>query len=160
MKHILLLLIICCCATFATAQTLTPQVISSAGTTFVNGSTTLDYTVGEPVTATLDNGSNQLSQGFHQNDLLITTITNSPSSSGIAVFPNPSVDVVNIQFAKPTDNNKFELYSADGKLLKTEACKAQTISQLDMNAFGCGTYFLKIFTDNKEQTSFKIIKSK
>ena len=74
MKKIFITVLICSCEMFAQAQTLTPTVISTAGTSFVNGGNVLDWTLGEPATFTLDNGTNSMTQGFHQNDLLITEV--------------------------------------------------------------------------------------
>lgn len=72
MKKITLLLV-CTLSTFAffnaSAQSLTPQVVASGGAYATGGGYSLAYTVGEPVTATLTNGGNILTQGFHQPDL-------------------------------------------------------------------------------------------
>ena len=48
------------------AQSLTPQVIASGGSSYASGGYTLDFTVGEPLTATFSGGSNIVTQGFHQ----------------------------------------------------------------------------------------------
>ena len=137
------------------AQTLTPQVLSTAGTSFVNGTNVLDWTLGEPATFTLNNGTNLLTQGFHQNDLLITEIDNTENNFGITVFPNPTADFVQIQFDKATDNNVIELFSVEGKLLLSETKNATTISQINMSNYANGTYLLKI---NKNKT-YQIIKN-
>ncbi|WP_298421796.1 hemagglutinin protein [uncultured Kordia sp.] len=48
------------------AQTIERQVIGSSGATISNGSTTVDFTVGEVVTTTITDGTTTLSQGFLQ----------------------------------------------------------------------------------------------
>ena len=50
------------------AQSLSPTVIASAGGTGTAGGVTLSWTVGETAVQTLDNGTNILTQGFHQAD--------------------------------------------------------------------------------------------
>ncbi len=160
MKQILFLSAFCITVSYAGAQTLTPEVISTAGTSFVNGSNVLDWTLGEPVTATLNNGSNQMSQGFHQNDMLITAIDSPENSTGITVFPNPTADIVNIEFAKSTDNNTIELFSAEGKLVLSQSTGSNTAWQLNMNAFANGVYLLKIKNKTSKGNSFQIIKNK
>ncbi|MCB0792095.1 MAG: hemagglutinin protein [Flavobacteriales bacterium] len=50
------------------AQSLSPTVIAAAGGSGTTGGVTLDWTVGEVAVATLDNGTNILTQGFHQAD--------------------------------------------------------------------------------------------
>ena len=155
MKKILFVIIICSGEMFVQAQTLTPQVLSTAGTSFVNGTNVLDWTLGEPATFTLNNGTNLLTQGFHQNDLLITQVENLDNSFGVTVFPNPTADFVQIQFDKATDNNLIELFSVEGKLLLSETKNATTISQIDISKYANGTYLLKI---NKSKT-YQIIKN-
>jgi hypothetical protein len=54
---------------FSTAlfsQQLTPTVIASAGASFQSSEFSLDYTLGETFITTLSNGTNTLTQGFHQ----------------------------------------------------------------------------------------------
>ena len=149
------LFLFCLALTELKAQTLTPTVLSTAGTSFVNGTNVLDWTLGEPATNTLDNGTNLLTQGFHQNDLLITQVENSDNSFGVTVFPNPTANFVQIQFDKATNNNVIELFSVEGKLLLSETKNATTISQINMSNYANGTYLLKI---NKNKT-YQIIKN-
>ena len=146
MKRLITLLaaVLITATVFVQAQTLTPQVLSTAGTSFVNGTNVLDWTLGEPATFTLDNGTNLLTQGFHQNDLLITQVENLDNSFGVTVFPNPTADFVQIQFDKATDNNVIELFSVEGKLLLSETKNATNISQINMSNYANGTYLLKI----------------
>lgn len=54
------------------AQSLERQVIGSSGTSFSNATAQLDFTVGELAVSTLSNGSNDLTQGFHQTNLQVT----------------------------------------------------------------------------------------
>ncbi len=61
---------------FATtqAQSIERQVIGSAGSTITNGSTTLEFTVGEVAVTTITNGTTTLTQGFHQGDRMIVVL--------------------------------------------------------------------------------------
>ncbi|MBZ0207360.1 MAG: hypothetical protein K8H89_13645, partial [Flavobacteriales bacterium] len=52
------------------AQSISPSVIGSAGSSGTVGGTTVSWTVGETAVTTLDNGSNILTQGFHQPEAL------------------------------------------------------------------------------------------
>ena len=140
---------------FVNAQTLTPTVLSTAGTSFVNGGNVLDWTLGEPATFTLDNGTNSMTQGFHQNDLLITEVENLDNSFGVTVFPNPTADLVQIQFEKATDNKGIELFSVEGKLIFEEIKNGSAVSQINMSTYANGTYLLKV---NKSKT-YRVIKN-
>lgn len=53
------------------AQSLERQVIGSSGTSFSNASAQIDFTVGELVVTTITDGTNELTQGFHQTNLSV-----------------------------------------------------------------------------------------
>ena len=48
------------------AQQISPSVTATSGNTLQNGSVALDFTIGEPVTNSYQNGPVLLTQGFHQ----------------------------------------------------------------------------------------------
>ncbi|MFC2176342.1 hypothetical protein ACFLR1_05175, partial [Bacteroidota bacterium] len=51
------------------SQSISPEVIASAGGHFDNGTTQLSWTLGEVAIDTYDNGTNIITQGFHQTQL-------------------------------------------------------------------------------------------
>jgi hypothetical protein len=150
MKKLLLLFCVFVVSNYATAQTLSPEVISTSGTSMSNGTTTLDWTLGEPATATLDNSSNMLSQGFHQPSIVVTAIADAATLNEVKVFPNPTIDVVQIQFITNQKNTLVELYSVDGKLLEKQSVNSQT-AEMNMSAYPAGTYFLRINNSDTHQ---------
>jgi hypothetical protein len=154
MKKILLLFCALVAFNYATAQTLSPEVITTSGTSMSNGTTTLDWTLGEPATATLDNSTNLLSQGFHQPSIVVTTIADAATLNDVKVFPNPTIDVVQIQFTSTQKNTLVEVYSVDGKLLEKHLVNSQAL-EINMSTYPAGTYLLKI---NKSETH-KLLKS-
>ncbi|MEM1358204.1 MAG: T9SS type A sorting domain-containing protein [Bacteroidota bacterium] len=66
-----LALVLSTCA--LSAQSLTPEVVASAGETFSNGSLTLEWTLGEIMTETYT-GDIILTQGFHQPDVELAAL--------------------------------------------------------------------------------------
>jgi hypothetical protein len=150
MKKILLLFCVLVVSSYATAQTLSPEVISTSGTSMSNGTTTLDWTLGEPATATLDNSSNMLSQGFHQPSIVVTAIADAATLNEVKVFPNPTIDVVQIQFTTNQKNTLVELYSVEGKLLEKHSVNSQTV-EMNMSTYPAGTYFLRINNSDTHQ---------
>ncbi|MDO9187461.1 MAG: T9SS type A sorting domain-containing protein [Bacteroidia bacterium] len=160
MKRILFSLILFCAISCSIAQSLSPQVISSSGTSFTNGSNQLDWTLGELSTSSLTSGSNSLSQGFHQTNLNITSIDNFDDTFGLTIFPNPSIDLLQIQFEKAAENNLIELYSTEGKLLLTQESNYATLCQIDMSKYDIGSYLIKIHNKNTKGKSYRIVKVK
>ena len=50
------------------------EVISNQGDSYNNGSNILDFTIGEPFTETLSDGTNNLTQGLHQTIITILSV--------------------------------------------------------------------------------------
>ena len=80
----------------------------------------------------------------------------------LQVFPNPSVDKLNIQIENSTGTDKYELLFVDilGKqirLNKTEP-KANNYFEVDISSFKTGIYFLQIFQNDKLLINQKVIK--
>lgn len=157
MKQFLLFLFVLCLLPETFSQTLSPEVISAAGNSFVNGQGELSWTVGEPATATFTN-SGILTQGFHQDNLTITAMDETFSANRIIIFPNPTADIIHIQFATINPTNSIELYSADGKRIMSRKINSEIHSEIDMTLQTSGTYILKI-TGTTTQ-SYQIIKLK
>jgi gliding motility-associated-like protein len=69
-KIVLILIIICCFK--IQSQTISPSVINSAGGGGVVGTSTVEvyYNIGEPIVSTVSNGSNVITQGFLQPDVV------------------------------------------------------------------------------------------
>ena len=160
MNRILVFLFVLCSIKYCIAQSVSPEVIGSAGNTFTNGSNQLDWTLGEPTISTFNNGSNLLTQGLHQDNLIITSIDNIENNYGFNIFPNPSIDFVQIHFENANENNVIELFTNEGKLILTQSSNFNTLSQIDMSNCGSGTYLLKIQPINSLGKSYKIVKTK
>jgi hypothetical protein len=103
--------------------------------------------------------NNQLvTQGFHQSNLTITAIDKLDNKIGITIFPNPTLDIIQIKFEKVNENNVLELYSVDGKLLLTKNASTDIQLQLDLSAYNSGTYILKIKNKKVQLRSYQVIK--
>jgi hypothetical protein len=67
----------------------------------------------------------------------------------VNVYPNPTTDYVNVELE---NYDKTEVYSIDGRLLKTEYTKI--INFIDLKK---GTYILKIYNWDNETTRIKVV---
>ncbi len=160
MNHYSVLFIACCFgALSAKSQSVAPQVVSTSGTSFSNASGQLDWTIGEPVTAALNASGNELTQGFHQPNLVITAVSNLSADYSVNVYPNPTVDYVTLQFHNLKESLSIELYTADGKLLESKQANSINDLQINMSDYTAGAYFLAIKTNNSATKNYKIIKS-
>lgn len=99
MKKLMLICIIGLCGSLVQAQSLERTVIGSAGLAIQNGTAGLSFTVGEVAT----NSANLLTQGFQQPNIVnnTSTLDLSKTSQKAIVFPNPTVDILNIKSNLP-----------------------------------------------------------
>jgi hypothetical protein len=68
MKHLLLSISLCGLTGLIAAQSLTPSVVATTGGSGTVAGASLDWTLGELVVPTLDDGAHELTQGFQQAD--------------------------------------------------------------------------------------------
>jgi hypothetical protein len=156
MKQTLLLCLLLLLAWGGRAQTVT----APAGGEGRVGAMNVAYTVGEAFVATLENGGNLLSQGFHQPKIAVTAVQEAFPPGAVRAFPNPTADVLHVQFKdlKPEDI-AITLLDLSGKIL----LRAQPSSldwQADLSKLPGATYLLQVSDTAAQRThSFNIVKS-
>ena len=110
-------LVILFCNGLLYSQTISKQVISSAGQTNTVSNIQLAWTMGEPVVGLMSSGSNQLGNGYFPSlDLTLLSTTNPELNPKIVIYPNPTTQFVKIS---APENQKFNvlLFDVSGKLL-------------------------------------------
>ena len=75
---------------FSFAQSNNQQVISSIGTSYSNNEYIMEFTLGETVISTIENG-NILTQGFHQTTLKIISVFELLDIN-LKLYPNPIIN--------------------------------------------------------------------
>jgi len=150
----------------ARSQSITPEVIATAGDYFVGSNATLSWTLGEVITETVSNGNYTLTQGFQQPHYNITSIPNDPNIKNdpigdINIYPNPVGDQLNVSFKDmKQDNIIITLFDMSGKILVNDIAENTTaIKQLNMSNVAKGNYIIRFTTkDGKFLKSFKVVK--
>jgi hypothetical protein len=139
------------------AQSLTPEVIASAGTSFSNASAQLDFTIGEVVTATLTTGGHTVTQGFHQPELHFASLENYSNDFSCILYPNPTEQFVTVESTKE-DHLKVSVYDMQGKVIMVSNVFVQKTT-LDVQALAAGTYVMLITTEQGQPIhSYSVIK--
>ena len=135
------------------------EVIATQGNSSSNSIATLDYTIGEVVTITGTDNQNDITQGFHQPIFEITAIVNTEVCCEVNIFPNPTIDQLNIQVKEINQFSRFDLFDVNGKLLNTRLID-QNNMQLSFYKYATGVYFISfISTENQLIRTFKVQKS-
>lgn len=161
MKKIVLTLLPLAGAALVSGQSISPQVIAAAGTHYAAGNAQLSWTVGEPVITTVSNGSNTITQGFHQT-LLSATAVEEQTVAGINVnvFPNPVQDMLNVNITNNLKDLQMELFDMSGKLLQARKIGAAEGSvQVNMTEYARASYLLRVYAaDGSVNYTYKVQK--
>ena len=139
------------------AQTISKQVIGTAGKTQSNSNLKVSYTVGEPVVGIMTAGGTQLGNGYHPAlNLQALSIQDNALALQVKVYPNPTSQSL---FVSHPDVTTFTIQITDmnGKLKYTGAVIKDM--PLDVSNYATGIYLITV--ENKEsniKNTYKFIK--
>ncbi|MBF9141301.1 T9SS type A sorting domain-containing protein [Hymenobacter properus] len=149
----------------ATAQKLSPELISSAGGSSGGAGVLIDWSLGEVAVETVAAPATLYTQGFHQPSLQVTALTKEPGNTSALLFsaaPNPVESLLTVFMpADLQEAVQLSLSDASGKVLLTQSPQLHQLEQqLNLVDFAAGVYFLHVRgkRGNALQT-FKIIKA-
>lgn len=134
------------------------SVIGNTGNATVTSDFIVSYTIGEAIGNTIEGEQYLLSQGFEQGrqDTVWVGFLNNELNIEIKVFPNPTMNGLNIQFIGNNQNHlHIEAFDATGKLM-LQMGQLTGNDYLDLSGFASGAYFIKIMNEQNDQ--FKIVK--
>lgn len=135
------------------------EIISSSGGFGEGTNSSVSYTIGDIVTETSSDES--LTQGFQQPNISVTEIVEAPFKEiSVSVFPNPSVDFVNVKLSNSETEMIVELVDSKGAMIEIQLIpKDQAQTQFYLGDLSNGTYYLKTISKNKKYyKSFRIEK--
>ena len=73
------------------------EVVVTQGDSYTNSNGSIDFTIGEVVINTGSDGSNDLTQGFHQTNWNFVSIEDHVPSYEATIFPNPTSEILTIR---------------------------------------------------------------
>lgn len=132
------------------------EVIASQGDSYSNSSGSIDYTIGEVVTFTATDGSNDLTQGFHQTNWNFLGLDDYAPNFEVGVFPNPTENYLNIQ-TEAYENVRFILTDAQGKLIMTDVL-SNSLTTLEVAHLATGSYNLSLELNGVIVKTFRLAK--
>jgi len=162
-KALLLFLSLLYAGAWSYSQSLSPEVIATAGDHFSTSSAQLSWTLGEPVSETFSGeGTTILTQGFHQTDLMITALADFSADFKVSVYPNPTAEWLNVEAPDAPAAFGLELFDVTGKPLQFLPAEPQSERRtVDLSGLTPGMYLLRLRTeDRKTIKTFKIFKIK
>ena len=146
---------------FAAFSASAQEVVSSQGQTYSNSNGSIDFTVGEVVINTGSNGTNDLTQGFHQTNWNFLGVEDYAPDHQVIIFPNPTQDVLNIK-TSVYENVTYTLYDAQGKLVLQNILSAEQ-TPIQVSQLAPGSYSLTLNQSMREHQdipmkTFKLVK--
>jgi hypothetical protein len=141
---------------FAMAQQMQPVSVSNGGGNMNTNAIQAGYTIGEPVTGPISNGSVTFTQGFQQNYLVAPDAINEWGKPRVkvSVSPNPSTGIFNIHHTT-LSGFSWEVTDIHGSILATGNGKGSEF-YIDLSSHPKGIYYLKI-THEETQTVKKLV---
>ena len=144
-------------ATFFTALAATAQeVVASQGETYSNANGSIDFTVGEVIINTGSNGTNDLTQGFHQTNWTFLGVEDFAPNFQATIFPNPTQDVLNIK-TSVFENVTYTLYDAQGKLVMQNILSAEQ-TPIHVSQLAPGAYSLELIFEDENNGPLSLSK--
>ena len=139
------------------AQSVTPSVLASSGGSGEAGGMELDWTLGELAVASLNNGGQLLTQGFHQPLLNSVGTFDGKPEIGMQVFPNPTAGFLTISYEKDL-KLLARLYAINGAQI-TEHTLTSGDNTLPLGDLPDGSYVLGVYEDGVLIKTFTIEKT-
>jgi hypothetical protein len=150
-KHTLLFL------TLLTSLSVTAQeVVSTQGDSYSNASGSIDFTIGEVIINTGTDGTNDLTQGFHQTNWNFLGVEDFAPNYEAIIYPNPTEDVLNIR-TSTFENVTYTLYDALGKRVMQDKLSAEQ-TPIQVSQLAPGSYSLTLNNETQNLKTFKLIK--
>ncbi len=142
---------------FATLTVSAQEVVSTQGDSYSNASGNIDFTIGEVIINTGTDGSNDLTQGFHQTNWNFVGLEDHSPNYEATIFPNPTSEVLNIR-TSAFENVTYSLYDAQGKLVMQDMLSAEQ-TPIQVSQLVPGAYSLTLNNQTQNLKTFKLVKT-
>jgi len=142
---------------FATLSVSAQEVVSTQGDSYSNASGNIDFTIGELIIDTGTDGTNDITQGFHQTNWNFVGLDDNDPSYEATIFPNPTSELLNIR-TSTFENVTYTLYDAQGKLILQDKLSAEQ-TPIQAGQLAPGNYSITLTNETQNLKTFKLVKS-
>ncbi|MGM0626287.1 MAG: T9SS type A sorting domain-containing protein [Bacteroidota bacterium] len=157
MKYIVTIMSVILLFMTAQSQEISRSVESTAGGSYASGGKSMEFVIGEPVTANYANGGYMISQGFIQGNLIITSVE-PESFVDIQVWPNPVGTNLFVKYdSDELQNPELVIYDNNGRVLKKQRPVSDRVT-IDFSAYPSGAYILEIAEGTERVKTIQLIK--
>ena len=142
---------------FATLTVSAQEVVATQGDTYSNASANIDFTIGEVFIDTGTDGTNDITQGFHQTNWNFVGLEDFAPDYEATIFPNPTSEVLNIR-TSTFENVTYTLYDAQGKLVMQDILSAEQ-TPIQVSQLAPGNYLIILNNETQNLKTFKLVKT-
>lgn len=147
---------------FFLSSAIAQESVNATGGNATSSGGSVNYSIGQVVYTTNSGGSGSVAQGIQQ-PYVISVISGFEGPNGtktsISAYPNPTTDLLTLDVIDfHLSPFTFRLYDVVGRLLQNEQIIDRK-TNINMSSFVSATYFIKVYQDNNEVKTFKIIKN-
>ena len=142
---------------FATITVSAQEVVATQGDSYSNASGNIDFTIGEVIIDTGTDGTNDITQGFHQTNWNFVGLDDNDPSYEATIFPNPTSELLNIR-TSTFENVTYTLYDAQGKLILQDKLSAEQ-TPIQVSQLAPGNYSITLTNETQNLKTFKLVKS-
>jgi hypothetical protein len=134
------------------------ESVNASGETINSAGGGVSYSVGQVVYQNYINSNGSVEQGVqHAYEIVSAGLSQVKLNFKVDVFPNPTVDALNLSIEQFQSNMMFQLYSENGQLIESRPI-AELSTLIDMKNYSPGTYVLNLLSNQEQVESFRIIK--
>ncbi|MDG1659100.1 MAG: T9SS type A sorting domain-containing protein [Crocinitomicaceae bacterium] len=141
----------------ATISVSAQEVASTQGDSYSNGTANMDFTIGEVVINTGTDGTNDLTQGFHQTNWNFVGLEDHAPDYEATIFPNPTLEVLNIR-TSTFNNVTYTLYDALSKIVIQDILSSDE-TPVQVSQLAPGNYSLTLNNGTQNLKTFKLVKT-
>lgn len=158
--QIILVGVVVCTTILGKAQSLSPEVISTAGGKMQTATISLDWTLGETAVSRWNTPRGFTTEGFHQ-PILEVSLLPEYSSPKVSIAPNPVQSTLNVLVSDAKQKVLFgQLVDIQGRVLVQRTNLSSGNTEFNLSNLPSGIYFLKVSQQNgKPIEVFKVVKA-
>ena len=148
--------------TFSLSTLSAQESVNATGGDASGSGGSANFSIGQVAYQTHTETNGSVTEGVQQ-PFEISVITGIEEAEGINIslkaYPNPTTGYLQLKVeSEKLKHLSFQLYDMNGKLLQTKKITS-TVSQIDMSSYVPATYFVRVITESKLISEFKIIKT-
>ena len=136
------------------------ESINASGGDATSSGGSVAFSIGQTVYAYVGGSNADLTQGVqHPYELFTVGINEEISNMSLKAYPNPTSDYLVLELTHfSNDKMEYQLISIEGKTILNHSI-TNVKTEINLNTYSKGVYFIKIIKVSKEIKTLKIIKN-